>query len=219
MLKLSSEQGESLFENYKWMPLPNQIRDLINVGSDSQIRQYFDCADGRKKDYHVKLPVTLPEVLIKNVTEKSEYENIIKMSPGQRSNLLLDMILQSSTDKILILDQPEDDLDNETIYKSIVKKLRNLKLRRQLLVITHNANIAINGDSDYLIVCQNKNNSFSYWSDKMESLKEYDFHSINSDLYNSRQLEIAATILDGGKEAIRKRVKSIGYKDLFLKGD
>ena len=68
-------------------------------------------------------------------------------------------------------------------------------------------------------MCQNSESGFSYWSDKMESLDKHNFSSINSNLTNVRQLEIAVTILDGGKEAIRKRVKSFGYKDLFLKGD
>ena len=213
------------FENYKISPTSSNIEQLINLDlNDSECREtinylFEEMVDGRRRDYHVKTPITHPEISIRNNTEQGPYENIVKMSPGQRSNLLLDMILQSTTDKILILDQPEDDLDNETIYKSIVNKLRDLKLRRQLIVITHNANIAINGDSDYLIVCQNSESGFSYWSDKMESLDKHNFSSINSNLTNVRQLEIAVTILDGGKEAIRKRVKSFGYKDLFLKGD
>jgi len=219
LFSLTEEQKNDFFINYKKIFSNDIIRELITYGSDEQIKQYFANLDARRHDYHVKAPRIVPEVLIKNVTEQSEYINIIKMSPGQRSNLLLDMILQNSTDKILILDQPEDDLDNETIYKSIVFKLRKLKLRRQLLVITHNANIAINGDSDFIVVCQNKEGDFDCWSDKMESIDEYNFYSINSSLKNVRQIEIATTILDGGKEALRRRVKTLGYKDLFLKGD
>ena len=216
---MTDEQKNNFYTNFRIVPTNKLVNDLVMIGDDNHIKIFFDYLDARRKDYHIKFPPITPEVLIKNVSEQSEYQNIIKMSPGQRSNLLLDMILQSNTDKILILDQPEDDLDNETIYKSIVNKLRDLKLRRQLLVITHNANIAINGDSDNIIVCQNHGGKYSYWSDKMESLIGYDYYSINSKLNNVRQLEIATTILDGGKEALRKRVKSIGYKDLFLKGD
>ena len=219
LLNLSEEQSNSFFDNYKNIPSKKMLEELVLEGTNQQIEEYFNSVDARKKDYHVKLPTSSPKVLVKNVTEQTDYQDIVAMSPGQRSNLLLDMILQNSTDKILILDQPEDDLDNETIYKSITKKLRSLKLRRQLLVITHNANIAVNGDSDYLVVCQNKEGVFSCWSDRMESLEKYNFHSINSSIQNVRQLEIATTILDGGKEAIRRRVKSIGYKDLFLKGN
>lgn len=226
LMNMDEEQRGSFFENYKIIPNVGEIEQLIKSNSyDSEsynemvMHLFNDMVDGRKRDYHAMPPIIHPEISIKNITEQGPYKNIVKMSPGQRSNLLLDMILQDSTDKILILDQPEDDLDNETIYKSIVKKLRDLKLRRQLIVITHNANIAINGDSDYLIVCQNSESGFSYWSDKMESLDKHNFSSINSELVDVRQLEIAVTILDGGKEAIRKRVKSFGYKDLFLKGD
>lgn len=219
LLNLSEEQSNSFFDNYKKIPSKKMLEELVSKGTNQQIEEYFSFVDARKRDYYVKLPITSPKVLVKNVTEQTPYQDIVAMSPGQRSNLLLDMILQNSTDKILILDQPEDDLDNETIYKSIMKKLRSLRLRRQLLVITHNANIAINGDSDYLVICQNKEGNFSYWSDRMESLEKYNFYSINSSMQNVRQLEIATTILDGGKEAIRRRVKSIGYKNLFLKGN
>ena len=48
----------------------------------------------------------------------------------------------------LLLDQPEDDLDNELIYELIVQQLRETKSRRQVIVVTHNANIVVNGDAE-----------------------------------------------------------------------
>ena len=83
--------------------------------------------------------------------------------------------------------------------------------------MTHNANIAITGDSDKLIVCQNDNEHFNCYCDGVESKELYSYKSINSNLDNRKILLIAAEILDGGKEAIRKRVRKIGYKDIFYK--
>jgi len=51
----------------------------------------------------------------------------------------------------LILDQPEDDLDNRLVYDLIVDRLKKAKENRQLIVVTHNANIPVNGDAEYII--------------------------------------------------------------------
>ena len=50
----------------------------------------------------------------------------------------------------LILDQPEDDLDNKLVYELVVKRLKIAKRNRQIIVITHNANIPVNGDAEYI---------------------------------------------------------------------
>ena len=51
----------------------------------------------------------------------------------------------------LLLDQPEDDLDNRLVYDLIVARLKVAKSKRQIIVATHNANIPVNGDSEYII--------------------------------------------------------------------
>ena len=68
-------------------------------------------------------------------------------SPGQKTAALLAFILSYGSEPLL-LDQPEDDLDNELIYELIVQQLRETKSRRQVIVVTHNANIVVNGDAE-----------------------------------------------------------------------
>ena len=68
-------------------------------------------------------------------------------SPGQRAAALLAFLLAFG-DEPLVLDQPEDDLDNHLIYELIVRQIRQNKLRRQLIVVTHNSNIVVNGDAE-----------------------------------------------------------------------
>ena len=77
----------------------------------------------------------------------SEWVDIDQGSQGQRSAALLAFLLAFGEEP-LILDQPEDDLDNHLIYDLIVKQLRENKLRRQLIVVTHNPNIVVNGDAE-----------------------------------------------------------------------
>lgn len=80
-----------------------------------------------------------------------EFTPIDQGSPGQKTVALLAFIL-SYGDEPLILDQPEDDLNNELIYSLIVRQLRETKCCRQVIVVTHNANIVVNGDSENTIV-------------------------------------------------------------------
>ncbi len=71
-------------------------------------------------------------------------------SPGQKSAAILAFVL-SYGDEPLILDQPEDDLDNHLIYDLIVAQIRENKIRRQVIVATHNPNIVVNGDAEMVI--------------------------------------------------------------------
>ena len=73
-----------------------------------------------------------------------DYRPLDKLSPGQKSTAILLLIMQSSHDPLLI-DQPEDDLDNRFIYDDIVQRLRAAKPARQFVIATHNANIPILG--------------------------------------------------------------------------
>lgn len=71
-------------------------------------------------------------------------------SPGQKTAALLAFIL-SYGDEPLLLDQPEDDLDNKLIYGLVVEQLRDAKGERQVIVVTHNANIVVNGNAEMVI--------------------------------------------------------------------
>ena len=68
-------------------------------------------------------------------------------SQGQRSAALLAFLLAFG-DEPLVLDQPEDDLDNHLIYELIVRQIRENKRRRQLIIVTHNPNVVVNGDAE-----------------------------------------------------------------------
>ena len=75
------------------------------------------------------------------------WSSITQGSQGQRSTALLDFLLVFGN-KPLILDQPEDDLDNNLIYDLIVRQIRENKLHRQPIIVTHNPNVVVNGDSE-----------------------------------------------------------------------
>lgn len=78
-----------------------------------------------------------------------DFKAIEQASAGQRAAAMLAFLLAHGSEPI-VLDQPEDDLDNHLIYSLVVRQLRENKLRRQIIVVTHNPNIVVNGDAEML---------------------------------------------------------------------
>ena len=70
-------------------------------------------------------------------------------SPGQQTAALLAFVLGFGNEPI-ILDQPEDDLDSTLIYELLVNRFREMKSTRQMIVVTHNPNIVVHGDAEYV---------------------------------------------------------------------
>ena len=79
------------------------------------------------------------------------YRQLADLSGGQRVSLLLSLLLETDDERPLIIDQPEDELDNRFLFETLLPALRRLKGRRQVILATHNANIVVNGDADQVI--------------------------------------------------------------------
>ena len=73
------------------------------------------------------------------------------LSGGQRVSVLLSLLLETHDKRPLVIDQPEDELDNRFLFETVLPALKRLKGRRQIIVATHNANIVVNGDADQVI--------------------------------------------------------------------
>ncbi|HEK0526348.1 AAA family ATPase [Proteus mirabilis] len=115
-------------------------------------------------------------------------------SPGQKTAALLAFILSYGNEP-LILDQPEDDLDNQLIYNLIVTQLREIKQKRQVLVVTHNANIVVNGDAENVIVLDIRSGQTRVVT--QGGLQET---SIRDEI---------CRVMEGGREAFTQRYKRI----------
>jgi hypothetical protein len=100
----------------------------------------------------------------------------------------------------LILDQPEDNLDNAFIAERIVTELRKAKLSRQFLFATHNANIPVFGDAEWIGVLSVEDDKGGILPDQQGAI----------DLPAIQQL--AADILEGGKSAFNQRRDKYGFK-------
>jgi energy-coupling factor transporter ATP-binding protein EcfA2 len=84
---------------------------------------------------------------------EDDWKPLTAGSPGQRSAAMLSFVMHHGVDP-LVLDQPEDDLDTEWITQLVVRQLRTSRWTRQLVVVTHNANIPVNADAEQVIVLE-----------------------------------------------------------------
>ena len=110
------------------------------------------------------------------------------------------LCLKLATDpfmKPFIFDQPEDDLDNNFIVNELVPLFKKIKKYRQVIIVTHNANLVVNSDAEQVIVAENDNEVINYKAGSLE---------------NTEIKEKVCEILEGGREAFKKRESKYGFK-------
>jgi ABC-type lipoprotein export system ATPase subunit len=129
-----------------------------------------------------------------SLRDGESFKPVEQGSPGQKTAALLAFILSYGNEP-LVLDQPEDDLDNHLIYDLIVTQLREIKQKRQVLVVTHNANIVVNGDAENVIALDVRSGQTRIVT--QGGLQE---PSIRDEI---------CRVMEGGKEAFDQRYKRI----------
>ncbi|MCY4462043.1 MAG: ATPase, partial [Albidovulum sp.] len=134
-----------------------------------------------------------------NVSHTSDrYRALNRLSTGQQCTAILHLLLLDNPDP-LVMDQPEDNLDNAFIAERIVQELRTAKTERQFLFATHNANIPVFGDAEWIGVCSA--------SDDRAEMPINEQGSIDIPAIRDR----VANILEGGKEAFMQRKEKYGF--------
>ena len=143
-----------------------------------------------------------------------------EMSTGKASFVILMLIIGLSKSKSpILIDQPEDNLDNRSVSENIISYLRNKKIERQIILVTHNANIVVNADAENVIVANqkgqnDKETSSIYKFDYINGAIENTFAKIEAetDLLKSMGIkEHIADIVEGGKEAFKNRERKYGF--------
>ncbi|MGH3797514.1 MAG: TrlF family AAA-like ATPase [Pseudonocardiaceae bacterium] len=127
-----------------------------------------------------------------------DFRDLDELSKGQKATALL-LLLLATLPGTLIVDQPEDDLDNRFIWEGVVPRIRALKGKRQLVFSTHNANIPVLGDAELMIVLESASGKGRITEGGAGSL---DDHTV---------LALAGEILEGGPNAFQRRRYLYGY--------
>ncbi len=126
-----------------------------------------------------------------------KYRPLSELSGGQRVSVLLTLLLETSDDRPLVIDQPEDELDNRFLSETVLPALRNLKGRRQVIVATHDANIVVNGDADMVI--------------QLEATAEHGRIACSGAIDDPAVRDAIVQTVDGGREAFRLRRRKYGF--------
>lgn len=128
--------------------------------------------------------------------------NFDNLSAGWKTSVLLDLILGYENDMApLIIDQPEDNLATNYINGGLIKSIKKIKTKKQIILVSHNATIPMLGDAQNVILCNNDNGKIVIRASELEG-------SIN----NICIVDHIARITDGGKSSIKKRVKKYNLK-------
>lgn len=133
-----------------------------------------------------------------------QYEgiDIEALSPGMRGIvlLLLYLLVDAEDDRPLIIDQPEENLDPKSIFQELVGLFRRVKQHRQVIIVTHNANLIVNTDADQVIVAE----CGQAKGGKLPKIKY-----MSGSLENPDIRAHVCSILEGGEEAFRQRAKRL----------
>jgi len=205
---LNDESDESILkdivtENDKFVAIESLKRLIWDIFSSNQNvvskydSRFVSRIQGMTPEQLDRLFVWFPDDALDvkyRLGNSRKLEPIQHASPGQKTSALLSFILSYGNEP-LIIDQPEDDLDNRLIYDLIVKHIRQIKLVRQIIIVTHNANIVVNGDAENIIALDVHNGQTVIYS--QGSLQDADIRSS------------ICSIMEGGEEALEQRYRRI----------
>ena len=178
--------------------LYNQNKNINNL-----IRDIFSC-----NWYNYNYVITY---------QNDEFKN---MSQGKKSFVILKLLLEFNDDKKpVLIDQPEDSLDNKAIYHELRKYILDTKKDRQIIVVTHNPNVVVGSDAENIIIAnqhnnleKNKNgNKFQYVNGSLESSRKKD-NNCEYILESQGIREHIFDILEGGAEAFAKREQKYNFR-------
>jgi hypothetical protein len=151
----------------------------------------------------VELPIGIDlQLNIRPEGGQPAWRQLDQLSTGQRATALLLLLLQGG-DAPLVIDQPEDDLDNRFVYDSIVPRVRSSKQRRQLIFASHNANIPVLGDADQIIGLQ---------ATERDGVVLGELDPVGVGSIDQRPIRaLVEELLEGGKEAFEMRRYLYGF--------
>ncbi|MBE6005449.1 MAG: PHP domain-containing protein [Lachnospiraceae bacterium] len=196
---------DSMYENYKkflMFILVSSTGDLTELGLEEFATRFVNMWKTKSKNGTLESLINIvPEDNVDiTITENGLETDINEGSPGQKCAALLAFILNSGNNP-LVIDQPEDDLDNSLIYNLIVKSIREIKKKRQIIIVTHNPNIPVLGDAEGIFILErNAQGKVVFRKNKKAGCIE------EKEIRNG-----ICEIMEGGEEAFKKREAKYMY--------
>lgn len=208
-------EDKNATSNFDLETFINELKTIFNSMVETK-----DYSFNTKSDIKNAVKILLEDYFFDYWEVIYDNDTLTKMSTGKASFVILMLIVGLSKSKApILIDQPEDNLDNRSITKDLVEYLRNKKLDRQIILVTHNPNVVVNADSENVIIANQKGQNdkittspfqFDYINGSIENTQK--LNKTQTDLLKSMGIrEHIADIVEGGKEAFKKREEKYGF--------
>ena len=182
---------------------PQELLDCIDTDKLDQIKM----SDAVAKSFRERLDSATRRRLqsircrdaytLSQRVDDGRFRRLADLSGGQKVSLLLSLLLETNDNRPLVIDQPEDELDNRFVYEDVLPALRRLKGRRQIIIATHSANFVVNGDADQVIL--------------LEADDDHGHVELSGAIEDSDVRDAIIRTVDGGDEAFRLRQQKYGF--------
>ncbi|MCZ8229623.1 TrlF family AAA-like ATPase [Flavobacterium sp.] len=215
--KIFNEENKALME----YDFGEYLKDLKAVFENIENGNYKLRTNTSKQDAIIKILEQKHFFDHWDITYKND--TIHKMSTGKASLVLLKVMIKLSDIKgPILIDQPEDNLDNRSVTNELIEYLKEKKKERQIILVTHNANIVVNADAENIIIANQRGQSdedklgspyiFDYINGAIEDIAPLSNEKGEKDLLKSMGIrEHITQIVEGGKEAFKKREEKYGF--------
>lgn len=198
----SIKDFQALIAGQEMITLPEKPNEKITIETFLWKSEYFNS----QGPFALLAFLFSPEHISRYMTVRAEFEykgkTVEKLSAGQRGTFYVCLKLATDTfGSPFIFDQPEDDLDNDFIMHNLVPLFRKIKQYRQVIIVTHNANLVVNCDAEQVIIASNTDEVISYRSGALEYGDHGDVNSMRKAICD---------VLEGGRAAFEAREQKYG---------
>ena len=204
MLKGSGFQYNRIVARIVDSVSPEELARIVRRGDAARLAEDGGLAEDQARrvishlqdsEHTAKLEtIDLEDEPLIELKDGDDFKNSTDLSTGQRCTVILPILLLES-ERPLLIDQPEDNLDNAFVYNTIVKSLQEVKAGRQLIFVTHNPNIPVLGEAErvFVFASDGRRGSVSHVG-TVDAVKDQIEH-----------------LLEGGKEAFILRMHKYGH--------
>lgn len=158
---------------------------LGEILGEAQLQKFKEAFQAKLRDL---LTYQVPNLYFLKYKDK----NIAEHSLGQRASALMMFLLARRENDLIIIDQPEDDIDNQSIYQDVIRELNQLKEQAQFVFATHNPNIPVLGECEQIFCCRYEEGKIDLQTGGLD----------RPDIQNA-----IVEIMEGGREAFEQRTR------------
>lgn len=170
---------------------------LAEVGMSDAVQRTFHESLTQAKKWELEALRCPDRYFLELRLDDGSYRPLDELSGGQRVSVLLSLLLETEDNRPLVIDQPEDELDNRFLFNTVLPALKKLKGKRQVIVATHNANVVVNGDADLVI--------------QLEATSKHGKVASCGAIEDASVRKAILHTVDGGEEAFRLRRQKYGF--------